>query len=113
MKKSTLSITGMHCAACVARIEKVTSRMDGVESAAVNLITGRGEFVYDPARTGEAALISRIEKLGFGASATMDPEEAERLEEKKRRHLLVIAGLLWAPMMVGMKIGRASCRERV
>lgn len=102
MKKSTLSITGMHCAACVARIEKVTSRMDGVESAAVNLITGRGEFVYDPARTGEAALISRIEKLGFGASATMDPEEAERLEEKKRRHLLVIAGLLWAPMMVGM-----------
>lgn len=102
MKTSTLSITGMHCAACVARIERVTSRMDGVESAAVNLITGRGEFIYDPSKVRETDLIARIEKLGFGASATMDPEEAERREEKKRRHLLFVAGLLWAPMMIGM-----------
>lgn len=102
MKTSTLSITGMHCAACVARIERVTSRMDGVESAAVNLITGRGEFIYDPSKIRETDLIARIEKLGFGASATMDPEEAERREEKKRRHLLLVAGLLWAPMMIGM-----------
>ncbi len=107
MKTSTLSITGMHCAACVARIERVTSRMDGMESAAVNLITGRGEFIYDPSKIRETDLISRIEKLGFGASATEDPEETERREEKKRRHLVLIAGLLWAPMMIGM-IGESA-----
>ncbi len=107
MKTSTLSITGMHCAACVARIERVTSRMDGMESAAVNLITGRGEFIYDPSKIRETDLISRIEKLGFGASATEDPEETERREEKKRRHLLFVAGLLWAPMMIGM-IGESA-----
>ena len=102
MKKILLTISGMHCAACVSRIEKVTAKMDGVAEASVNLITGRGEFLCDEAKVGEADLISRIEKLGFGASAAVDPEEAERREERKRRLLLIIAGLLWAPMMIGM-----------
>ncbi len=102
MKKILLTISGMHCAACVSRIEKVTAKMDGVAEASVNLITGRGEFLCDEAKVGEADLISRIEKLGFGASAAVDPEEAERREERKRRLLLMIAGLLWAPMMIGM-----------
>ncbi len=102
MQKILLTISGMHCAACVSRIEKVTSKMDGVSAASVNLITGRGEFLCDEKKISKAALISRIEKLGFGASEAVDPEEAERREERKRRLLLIIAGLLWAPMMIGM-----------
>ena len=102
MKKILLTISGMHCAACVSRIEKVTAKMDGVDEASVNLITGRGEFWCDETKVSEADLVSRIEKLGFGASAAVDPEEAERREERKRRLLLVIAGLLWAPMVAGM-----------
>ncbi|KWZ83255.1 copper chaperone CopZ family protein, partial [Anaerococcus hydrogenalis] len=42
-----LAITGMHCAACSARIEKVVGRMAGVQEVAVNLITGRARMVYD------------------------------------------------------------------
>ena len=102
MKKILLTISGMHCAACVSRIEKVTAKMDGVDEASVNLITGRGEFWCDETKVSEADLVSRIEKLGFGASAAVDSEEAERREERKRRLLLVIAGLLWAPMVAGM-----------
>ncbi len=102
MKKILLTVSGMHCAACVSRIEKVTAKMDGVSSASVNLITGRGEFLCDEKKVTEADLIARIEKLGFGASAAVDPEEAERREERKRRSLLIVAGLLWAPMMIGM-----------
>ena len=37
--KKTISIEGMHCAACVTRVEKALSSIDGVESAAVNLIS--------------------------------------------------------------------------
>lgn len=102
MKKLILTITGMHCAACVARIEKVTSRMDGVDSAAVNLISSRGEFTYDPAKTGPDAIIEKIRHIGFGASATEDPEEAEQKEEKVRRRRLIAAAVLWLPMMIGM-----------
>lgn len=102
MKKLILTITGMHCAACVARIEKVTSRMDGVESAAVNLISSRGEFIYDPAKTEPSAIVEKIRHIGFGASETADPEEAERKEEKARRQRLIAAAVLWLPMMAGM-----------
>lgn len=102
MKKVTLTITGMHCAACVQRIEKVTSRMDGVESAAVNLITNQGEFVYDPKKTAPDAIAARIEKIGFGASEAADPEEAERKEARKRLILLLAAAVLSLPMMIGM-----------
>lgn len=102
MKKLILTITGMHCAACVARIEKVTSRMDGVDSAAVNLISSRGEFIYDPSKTTPAAIVAKIEHIGFGASETADPEEAERREEQGRRRRLMAAAVLWLPMMIGM-----------
>lgn len=102
MKKVTLTITGMHCAACVARIEKVTTRMDGVEEAAVNLISGRGEFAYDPAKISPKDIEARIIKIGFGASETEDPEVAEKAEASKRLKLLVCAAACWIPMMIAM-----------
>lgn len=38
-KSNEFDITGMHCAACVGRVEKVVSRMDGVADVKVNLLT--------------------------------------------------------------------------
>ena len=35
LKESTIQITGMTCAACSARIEKVLNKMDGVEQATI------------------------------------------------------------------------------
>lgn len=108
MKKSVLTISGMHCAACVQRIEKVTGRMKGVDSAAVNLITGRGEFVYDPAQVSEKDLIERITRLGFGASATADPAEAEAREERKKLLLFLAAAVLALPMTFSMILSIAG-----
>ena len=42
-KKQEFDITGMHCAACVKRVENVVSKIDGVESVKVNLLTRKGE----------------------------------------------------------------------
>ncbi len=44
-----LDITGMSCAACAARIERKLARLEGVESAAVNLATGRATVSYHAA----------------------------------------------------------------
>ena len=42
-KKQEFDITGMHCAACVKRVENVVSKIDGVESVKVNLTHSKGE----------------------------------------------------------------------
>ena len=45
-KKQEFDITGMHCAACVKRVENVVSKIDGVESVKVNLLTRKGSVEY-------------------------------------------------------------------
>jgi len=66
IKKETIKITGMSCAACAARIEKNLSQVPGVSSAAVNLAAGRASVEYDDALVDLKSLESAIEKLGYG-----------------------------------------------
>jgi len=47
-----LAISGMTCASCSARIEKVIGSMDGVDSMQVNLATETGRVVFRPEETG-------------------------------------------------------------
>ncbi|WP_239376171.1 cation-translocating P-type ATPase [Frankia sp. Cj5] len=61
-----LSIGGMTCASCAARIEKRLNKLDGV-TAAVNYATERARVVY-PGRLTTAALIAEVEKAGYRAS---------------------------------------------
>src|SRR4051812_21596451 len=69
---ATLPITGMTCAACAARVEKVLSRTQGVKKAAVNFATGEARVEFVPAVTNVDALIGRVQDAGYGASAPSD-----------------------------------------
>ncbi len=51
VKKQEFDITGMHCAACVKRVENVVSKVDGVESVKVNLLTRKGSVEYKDGAT--------------------------------------------------------------
>ncbi|MFS0752245.1 heavy metal translocating P-type ATPase [Oceanobacillus sp. 1P07AA] len=64
-KKSTYHITGMTCAACSNRIEKVLNRMDGVE-ANVNLTTEKASIRYDDTKITNGDITEKIEKIGYG-----------------------------------------------
>ncbi|WP_067730745.1 heavy metal translocating P-type ATPase [Oceanobacillus damuensis] len=64
-KHTTIGLTGMTCAACSNRIEKVLNRMDGVE-AQVNLTTEKATLDYDPAKASIDEITSKIEKIGYG-----------------------------------------------
>ena len=68
MNKETLKITGMTCAACSARIEKVVSKMEGVEQISVNLATEKATVSYDPSLTDISSIKAKIEKTGYGAA---------------------------------------------
>ncbi|WP_163151684.1 heavy metal translocating P-type ATPase [Anoxybacillus sp. MB8] len=76
MRTVTLKVTGMTCAACSARIEKVLNKMDGVE-ATVNLAMEKATVQYDPNKYTIADIEAKIEKLGYGVATekvTLDIE---------------------------------------
>src|SRR5699024_1585562 len=61
----TLGITGMTCAACSSRVEKVLNKMDGVE-AQVNLTTEKATVDYDSEKASIEDITEKIENVGYG-----------------------------------------------
>ncbi len=66
--KQDFDISGMTCSACSAHVQKAVEKLDGVSSAAVNLLTNSMKVVYDEKKTGDKAIISAVEKAGYGAA---------------------------------------------
>lgn len=62
---TTLGVTGMTCAACSNRVEKVLNKMDGVK-AQVNLTTEKASIDYDPEKTSIEDISKKIENVGYG-----------------------------------------------
>ena len=76
-----LSLSGMTCAACAGRIEKVLNRLPGVE-AVVNLASEKAHLRVVPGVTTQEAMIEAVRRAGFGASVASDDS---RGEEKARK----------------------------
>ena len=85
MKQEEYIISGMSCAACSASVQRVVSRLEGVENCDVNLITGKMTVSYDEQKTGQADFTRVVEKAGFGIRPDT-PEETEKPKaaEKKK-----------------------------
>ena len=114
MKKELLDITGMSCSACSSRIEKVVSKMQGVEQISVNLLTNNAHISFDESVVDEAAIVARIEKLGFGASfhtqaqkaaPTARPQDTATQEMEEMRQRL-IGSLIFAGLVFYQHMGR-------
>ncbi|MEU3338798.1 heavy metal translocating P-type ATPase [Streptomyces sp. NPDC006668] len=71
-----LSIGGMTCASCAARIEKKLNRMDGV-TATVNFATEKAKVSY-PEGVDVADLIATVEKTGYTAEEPPPPATEKR-----------------------------------
>ena len=83
-----LAISGMNCAACSTRIEKVVGSLDGVTRASVNLATARAEIVYLKGKFTGREIRRAIDDLGFTARTITDSTD-----EQSRRDHEVIADL--------------------
>ncbi|WP_251667277.1 heavy metal translocating P-type ATPase [Staphylococcus aureus] len=100
-----LDITGMTCAACSSRIEKVLNKMDGVQNATVNLTTEQAKVDYYPEETDADKLVTRIQKLGYDASIKDNNKDqtsrkAEALQHKLIK--LIISAVLSLPLLMLM-----------
>ncbi|MDR0456145.1 MAG: heavy metal translocating P-type ATPase [Treponema sp.] len=89
MEKHTLSVGGMTCAACSARVEKALRALKGVESAAVNLATEKAAIVYDPRILRLPAIREAIIKAGYQVIETAhNTLDEDNLRKKKEINLL-------------------------
>ncbi len=70
-----IGITGMSCAACVSRVEKVLGKQPGVESATVNLATEKAQLRVRQDQLDLARVAQALERAGFGL-APVDTELA-------------------------------------
>ena len=83
--KIKFNVTGMTCAACSARVEKVTNGISGVEKAEVNLLAGT--MMVETADTAVPEIIIReIQRAGYGAALAGEKQKQE--EEPKQNDAL-------------------------
>ncbi|HSV28976.1 MAG TPA: copper ion binding protein, partial [Candidatus Omnitrophota bacterium] len=102
-----LAVTGMTCAACSTRLEKVLGKL--VAKAEVNLATERARVEFLPGTVAAADLVAAVEKAGFGAKVVTGADEQWAREEEdhrraSRRQLAMVAlsALLTLPLVFGM-----------
>ena len=104
------NVTGMSCAACSARVEKAVSKVPGVTSCAVSLLTNS---MGVEGSASSAAIISAVQEAGYGASlkgagnAAPSASDAEaQLEDhetpKLKRRLIWSLGFLIVLMYFSM-----------
>ncbi|KJS79379.1 MAG: ATPase P [Desulfotomaculum sp. BICA1-6] len=103
-----LALSGMSCAACAARIEKVLNKVPGVTRAAVNFATEKTVVEYNPAEADVQQIKKAVADAGYkgtevGDRNTADLESEERAREiRKQKQLVIFSGILSAPLMVYM-----------
>ena len=68
MAQDTFDVGGMTCAACQAHVDRAVSKLDGVESVAVNLLAGSMLVDYDPAQVSPDDICTAVDRAGYSAS---------------------------------------------
>lgn len=79
-------VTGMSCAACSSRVEKAVSKVPGVSSCAVNLLTNSMNV---EGTADSSAIIAAVEKAGYGASvAGQKQQKKEEIKDNATKKLV-------------------------
>ena len=92
-KSLTLAVENMHCGGCMRSVERAALGVAGVASARANLSAQRVSVAYDPARTGEPALIEALACAGFPAAPMQSVKpDAEQTRQKYLLRRMAVAG---------------------
>jgi len=102
-KKIVLPVKGMHCASCVARVEKALNDVSGVVSAAVNLASEKATIEYIEG-TEIVDMKKAVRDAGFepgsGAESLEDVTATASRETKGLRNRFILAAVLGGIIMV-------------
>jgi Cu+-exporting ATPase len=100
------AVSGMTCASCVSRVEKVLNRVDGVISVSVNLATEKARIGTEP-WVDEQTLIMAISKAGYGATAIAQDRPTPDDRTRSDGWMLAISAILSLPLVLPMLTGGA------
>lgn len=76
MAQDKFDVGGMTCAACQAHVDRAVSKLDGVQSVAVNLLAGSMMVDYDPAQVSPDDICTAVDRAGYSASPVSTGTEA-------------------------------------
>lgn len=68
MAQEKFDVGGMTCAACQTHVDRAVSKLDGVQSVAVNLLAGSMLVDYDPAQVSPDDICTAVDRAGYSAS---------------------------------------------
>lgn len=97
--KKEFDIAGMTCAACAARIERVTRKIEGVELATVNLAAER--LTVEASNEAFPKMIAAVERAGFGISPhkkNAENTDKNLLKVRKMRRKLILSACFTVPL---------------
>ena len=101
-RKTVIAIRGMHCAACVAKVEEALRAVPGVSNASVNFSTEQANVTYDESLSGFGTLRRAIADAGYELMAAVESreariaaqEEAHRLELSRLKRKIVVGAIV-------------------
>ena len=76
MAQDKFDVGGMTCAACQAHVDRAVSKLEGVQSVAVNLLAGSMLVDYDPAQVSPDDICTAVDRAGYSASPVSTGTEA-------------------------------------
>jgi Cu+-exporting ATPase len=81
-KEVTIPIAGMTCASCSKAVERALGKLEGIESANVNLATEKAAVKYNPEKIRLSEIKQAINKAGYQA---LEIESKDKVDEDKQR----------------------------
>lgn len=85
MAQDKFDVGGMTCAACQAHVDRAVSKLDGVQSVAVNLLAGSMLVDYDPAQVSPDDICTAVDRAGYSASPVSAGTDAVQSESAQAR----------------------------
>ena len=102
--KQRFSVTGMTCAACSARVEKVTKQLPGVLKSEVNLLAGSMVTEYDEAVLSAQDIIAAVLSAGYGAEVYVPKTDSRRNTQQEKalsgmKKRIIVSACFLIPLM--------------
>lgn len=106
--KVKFAIQGMTCSSCQAHVEKAVSKLEGIQSVNVNLLSNQMTVEYEEAILDNEKIIKAVTDAGYGANVA-EPEKAKNVKNEAKinyqddiqsmKNRLIISIIFWLPLM--------------
>ena len=110
--KEKFDVTGMSCSACSSHVEKCVSKLEGINTVSVNLLTNSMQVEYDETKLDTGKIIEAVEHAGYGASVKEEgkaaaakagqTEDAVSIQQKNIKNMktrLIVSVIFLIPLM--------------